>query len=297
MTTIPILSKFRHGDFQLERFSRTDTAADFVQKLWRASHLLHLVRPSIDDIELATYSRIILPTAKAVHHQIFGPKRGVEARDGLLAIHRALYETVWDDADAPSIMLPQGTLELFDDALARGLISHVAWSAAVRICYLHYASHSPKMNGERMPRFVEALARADPSGLMTDEERSALAALPDTVTLYRSALTSCVDDAATGISWSPKIEYARWHMKYVGWLAGENRHEEGSWKHEGRTNWLVQAIVPKTAILAHVDREGRELLVDYRKIERSQITVLPAIRPSPSPAAIEAARRYLQTAS
>ncbi len=283
--------------FALTPISEDGSAADLVACLWRPRHLLSLQWPRLAPVSLATYSSLMAEAGAVLHRSLFDHVDGDATRDAIFLWRRHIYAT-FNDSNMPGLYAPAGTMELFDDALSRGVISSVAWSAAVRLCYLDYIS-SDAFDGSRVRRFIEPLSTADPRGLMTASERDHVETLPHTVTLYRTALTRSAAIAGEGISWTSTPDYIDKHIEHTDEVARTNGSSEvtysraAGWQHRGRRQWVVEARFPRAAVCAWIEPHRHEYLVDYRQVVPGSLRSIPVHQPYPSIAAIEAAERYI----
>jgi hypothetical protein len=296
-----MIESFQHTEtgFRLMPFEATGSADDFVERMWRPRHLLTL-NAAYHHVGLPSYRAVVGSLAKRVHNGLFLCNDDERARSALFEWRDLVYQTVCQRTVSHRLVLwaPVGTMELFDDALARGLITRVAWSAAVRLCYLDYAAPDP-FDGSRTRRFLEPLASADDRGLMSVSERAHVAALPEVVTLYRTALTHTVEQAASGISWTIDRNYIDRHIEHTDEVARRNNAPEGTystakgWQHAGRRQWAVECQFPRSAIRAWIEAHGHEYLVDFRMMIPGSMRTLRIHQLYPSAASIEAARQYL----
>lgn len=278
--------------FSLQPFEMGQTYDKFIEAMWRPRQLLTLRRPIFRQIPLSTYRKVAGKHGRLLYRALFNSTDDATARDAILEwlLHVAHEQAMW---------APQGTMELFDDAFERGIISRVAWSAAARLCYLQWVA-AKALPGERVRRFLDPISTGDPLGLMTDQERTHVNALPETVTLYRASLTSTVEEAAAGISWTSDPAYLAKHINEVDQVARCNAEcevtysRERGWQHHGSSiQWAVKAQFPRSAIKVWVSPHESEYLVDYREVIAGSIEPIPTLQLYPCRASIEAAERYI----
>lgn len=92
----------------------------------------------------------------------------------------------------------------------------------------------------------ELLALPDARAIMTDDEREALAALPDVVTVWRGCQATLNED---GLSYTLDRRRAEW---FAVRFSGRGDHEV-----------LVEATVPRDRIVAYLTRRGEDEIVAH----------------------------------
>lgn len=86
--------------------------------------------------------------------------------------------------------------------------------------------------------------------MMDEEERDALANLPDTITVYRG--TAAVDQFGSGFSWTLDRKRAEWFgRRFAG--VGDNRDKP----------WLIQGEIEKSKVIAHFLGRGEQEIVAW----------------------------------
>lgn len=172
------------------------------------------------------------------------------------------------------IVIAKAWLLVFEEAFHRGLISPIAWGAAVTtIMTVRGDDDWPSWYTPH--RLLGMLKRGDPRGRMTPDDRRYLAALPDTIALYRGGCTgafttdAALNELRQGIHWTPDHDTAEEYMRY----RCEQRYQQPGCGLPA----IIKAEVPKALILGCIVRgQHAEMLVDFERVSGAMVTDLNA---------------------
>lgn len=194
-------------------------------------------------------------------------------------------------SDAHDPLAPREWLYVFREAHRRGNIGPVAFGAAFGHLMVHaggngapgLAAHSP----EARRVMLQDGRLASPLGVMTDEERAAFAALPDTVTIWRGGSLAPGDalaHRANGLHWAldeqTSLTYMRGRNAERTLIALDHWHGSGPRPANDLGEllgmpFLLRADAPKSALLAYKNSGSAgqlvELFVDFERLPADSV--------------------------
>jgi hypothetical protein len=131
----------------------------------------------------------------------------------------------------------------------RGALLALAWTEGKHGGTLRRA-------GYLFPQIIRWFMEVSPETLMTDDERAALAALPDPLPVFRGAPYGSLRKMAARLSWTLSVDIAR---RFAGFYASPYISRIGS--------AVIAGVVPKSKVLAYLnERQEQEVVVDGRRV-------------------------------